>query len=549
MATLMQPNVHETGVHETGVHETEVYETGARGTGAVAAGDRETAAAAGAVLRDGGNAFDAALAGLFVACIAEPVLCSLAGGGFLLGQTGNGAARLYDFFCQTPGLRLPADDLEFMPVHVDFGASRQEFHIGMGAMAVPGLIAGAFAIHRDLCTLPMTRLVEPAVTLARRGLPLAPLQSFILEAVAPIFQWSAESRALYNSTAAPERTLRRGEMLALPALADLLEALAREGEDLFYRGEVGQAIAAANREHGGAISLSDLAGYEVVRRAPLTRQFRGIEILGNPAPASGGSLLAFTLALLEHSEMNADRDHFVNLAHAMTLTDQAREAVGLNHGCDDGCENKAAATLLSEPFMADYRHEMVGRAGKTGGTTHISVVDAKGNAAALTVSNGEGCGHILGPGSIMLNNMLGEEDLNPNGFFQWQPNSRITSMMSPTLVRWKDGRVLALGSGGSNRIRSAILQVLINHLCLGQSLGEAVAAPRIHMEQGMLHIEAGHRAETIAHLGERFPNQQIWPDRNFFFGGAHGVSFEPNGEPNSDAFSAAGDPRRGGAIG
>ncbi|MDP6831133.1 MAG: gamma-glutamyltransferase [Alphaproteobacteria bacterium] len=516
--------------------------------GAVAAGDSHTANAAGDVLADGGNAFDAVLAGLFTACIAEPVLCSLGGGGFLLAQPGperggvqgTGDAVLYDFFCQTPGRLLPVDELEFLPVHADFGSAQQEFHIGMGAVAVPGLVAGAFAIHADLCTLPMARLVEPAVALARGGVALASLQSFILEAVAPIMQWSAESRALYDSPSRPEATLRPGETLALPALAELLEALAREGAGLFYRGEVAQAIAAANRDCGGAVSLDDLESYRVVRRLPLTRRFGEVEIMGNPAPSSGGPLLAFTLGLLAETELGLGTEYVRQLAVAMELTDQARRAAGLNHGSDQA----RVASLLSEPFMAEYLEQMPGRAGKTGGTTHISVVDRMGNAAALSVSNGEGCGHILPIGNVMLNNMLGEEDLNPNGFFQWQANSRITSMMSPTLVRRKNGGTLALGSGGSNRIRSAILQVLLNHLCLGMSLEDAVTAPRIHMDRQLLHLEGGHDGAAVRQLAAEFPAHQIWPERNFFFGGVHGAAFDPD----SDNFTAAGDPRRGGSV-
>ncbi|MBT6428614.1 MAG: Gamma-glutamyltranspeptidase, partial [Rhodospirillaceae bacterium] len=240
--------------------------------GIVAAGDRQTAQAAADVLAEGGNAFDAALAGLFMACIAEPVLCSLGGGGFLLAQpaAGNrdGAGVLYDFFCQTPGRRLPEGDLEFLPAPVDFGAASQEFHIGMGAVAVPGMVAGAFAVHKDLCTLPMTRLMAPAIELAGKGLPLAPLQSFILDAVAPIYQWSAESRAIFNSPTVPGATLRTGEVLALPALADLLGALAKDGPDLFYKGDMARTIAAAN-DDGGAVDMADLAAYRVHRRAPL----------------------------------------------------------------------------------------------------------------------------------------------------------------------------------------------------------------------------------------------------------------------------------------
>jgi len=522
-----------------------ISHAGAAHGGIAAAGDSHTANAAAEVLADGGNAFDAVLAGMFTACIAEPVLCSLGGGGFLLAQPGSGQgthdAVLYDFFCQTPGRLLPVDELEFLPVHADFGTARQEFHIGMGAVAVPGLIAGAFAIHEDLGSLPMTRLVQPAITLARSGIRLAPLQSFILEAVAPIMRWSAESRALYDSPSQPEKTLRSGETLALPAPADLLEALAREGANLFYRGEVAQAIAAANREGGGAVSLDDLDRYRIVRRPPLARRFGAVDILGNPAPSSGGPLLAFALGLLADAEPAPGLERMRQLATAMGLTDQARRATGLNHGSDAA----RVGRLLSEPFMADYLQQMPGRAGKVGGTTHISVVDRMGNAAALSVSNGEGCGHILPIGNFMLNNMLGEEDLNPNGFFQWQPDSRITSMMSPTLVRRDNGGILALGSGGSNRIRSAILQVLLNHLCLDLSLGEAIEAPRIHLEQELLHIEDGHDSETVRQMMAEFPAHQIWPDRNFFFGGVHGAAFDPD----DGIFSAAGDPRRGGSVG
>lgn len=117
-------------------------------------------------------------------------------------------------------------------------------------------------------------------------------------------------------------------------------------------------------------------------------------------------------------------------------------------------------------------------------------------------------------------------------------------MMSPTLVHWPDGRLLALGSGGSNRIHCAVLQVLVNHLRLGMPLAEAVAAPRIHMERDVLHIEDGHDDAIVEHLGQAFPDHQIWPDQNFFFGGVHGAAFEPG----KNIFTAAGDPRRGGST-
>ena len=257
-----------------------------------------------------------------------------------------------------------------------------------------------------------------------------------------------------------------------------------------------------------------MAAYKVHRRTPLARRFGEVRVLGNPPPSSGGPLLAFTLGLLEDQPMSPPwspgPDHCVRLARAMQLTSQARRASGLLAGSDD----IRVKALLSEDFIADYRAQLPGRAAKTGGTTHISVVDGMGNAAALSVSNGEGCGYMLPGFGFMLNNMLGEEELNPNGFFRWRPNSRLTSMMSPTLVHWPDGRLLALGSGGSNRIRNAVLQVLVNHLRLGLPLAEAVAALRIHMERDVLHIEDGHDDAIVEHLGQAFPDHQIWPDQN-----------------------------------
>ncbi|MFQ6018029.1 MAG: gamma-glutamyltransferase, partial [Kiloniellaceae bacterium] len=135
--------------------------------GAIACGHPATAAAAEEILAEGGNAFDAALAALCAACVAEPVFCSLGGGGFLLARPAAGEAVLYDFFVQTPRRRGPAREVDFYPILADFGTATQEFHIGLGAIAIPGVIKGLFAVQKDLASLPIKRLVEPAVRVAR----------------------------------------------------------------------------------------------------------------------------------------------------------------------------------------------------------------------------------------------------------------------------------------------------------------------------------------------------------------------------------------------
>jgi gamma-glutamyltranspeptidase/glutathione hydrolase len=515
--------------------------------GAIAAGDLETASAAAEILADGGNAFDAVLAALCMAPVSEPVLASLAGGGFLLAHPADGAPVLYDFFCQTPRVKRPARELEFFPVDVDFGTTTQEFHIGLGATAAPGAVAGLFAVHADFGRLPMARIVEPAVRLARRGAPISALQAHILDIVAPIYVATGSARALFEGGRESGRVLREGEIYRPAAMGDALEALAREGPDLFYRGEIAAEMAQCCAG-AGALTMADLENYDVIRRRPLARDWRGARIFANPPPSSGGPLIVFALAMLEHIGRprggSRDPDWLMSLADAMAVTNAARTG----HGLDEGCDEARVAELLSDPVVAAYRESMAGRALKQGGTTHVSVIDAEGNAVALSLSNGEGCGHVL-PCGIMPNNMLGEEDINPRGFHEWTPDTRISSMMAPTVVARADGRLIALGSGGSNRIRTAILQVLLNLLGFDMEPRAAIEAPRIHYERGLLNVEAagapgGFNRAAIEPFTAPFANKVLWDDFSMFYGGVHAVSLDRANQ----RFAGAGDPRRGGVY-
>ncbi|UCH75923.1 MAG: gamma-glutamyltransferase [Rhodospirillales bacterium] len=516
--------------------------------GAIAAGDAATANAAAEMLRDGGNAFDAVLAALCMTPVAEPVLSSLAGGGFLLAEPADGQAVLYDFFCQTPKRKKAVLDIEFYPVDVDFGTATQEFHIGTGAMATPGVVAGLFAVHRDLGRLPMSRIVEPAATLARKGIEISGLQAHILEIVAPIYLADESAAALFESATQPGQVLREAEIYRPEAMGATLEALAREGQDLFYRGEIAAEIVETCATHGGMLTRADLERYEVVRRRPLDRGFGNARILTNPAPSSGGPLIAFALAMLDGRTVGVAPDDpawLMQLADAMATTNAARSGCGL----DEGCDERLVARLLSDPTMRQYRASMSGRALKQGGTTHVSVIDAAGNAAAMSISNGEGCGRVLRGCGVVPNNMLGEEDINPRGFHEWAADTRISSMMAPTLVDHADGRRTALGSGGSNRIRTAILQVLMNMLHFEMDLAAAVAAPRVHYERSLLSVEAvgatgGFDARQINRFAEPFPNKELWDRFSMFYGGVHAVALNPG----SGTFDGAGDGRRGGVY-
>jgi gamma-glutamyltranspeptidase / glutathione hydrolase len=266
---------------------------------------------------------------------------------------------------------------------------------------------------------------------------------------------------------------------------------------------------------GGLLTAADLQGYEVVERAPLEVAWHGHRLLTNPPPSFGGQLVALGLLLLEDRAAwpapVGSLAHAVALTEAMIATDDVR------------------AAGLVEAELARRR--------STRGTTHISVSDAEGNVATMTTSNGEGCGWLLPGTGVMANNMLGEDDLHPGGFHQGAPGERVASMMAPCLVVGPDGATeLALGSGGSKRIRTALLQVLAGVIDQRRPLGEAVDGPRLHWDGHALHMEPGWPAEVVAGLEARWALVQ-WEQPDLYFGGVHAVI---------PGRAAAGDPRRGG---
>ncbi|HSB58333.1 MAG TPA: gamma-glutamyltransferase, partial [Methyloceanibacter sp.] len=449
-----------------------------KGKGVVAAGHELTAAAAAEILQDGGNAFDACVAGLYVTFVAEAVFSSPGGGGFLMARrAGSDAVTLFDFFAETPLKRRPHHEIDFYPIHADFGPAKQEFHIGVGSSATPGVVPGLFALHEELCRLPMKRLVEPAVRAARAGFPLSAFQAYLLTVIAPILKATAGVAKIFASDGT---LLKAGETFSNPDLAETIEWLAEDGARLFLDGDVGQAIVAQQRD-GGYLTHADLADYRVARRTPILWQHDGAVVALNPPPAASGALIAFGLGFVQAlADAGRTLDAFA-LKDAMQATNEARAS----HG--EGLAAKLADGVLAKNMREAARHPAATR-----GTTHIGVIDRDGNAASASLSNGEGNGSIVGSFGFMLNNMLGEEDLSPKGLGTWREGIRLSSMMAPTIILQSDGTVIALGTGGSNRIRTAILQVAVNLLDRGMSLEEAVDAPRLHLEKcGTLSFEPG----------------------------------------------------------
>lgn len=459
----------------------------------------------------------------------------------MLAQPKQGQAVLYDFFAHTP-LRK-RDEVDFHPVLADFGTVTQEFHIGMGSIATPGIVRGAFDVHRELGSMGIKDILAPAIGLARDGVKLSPLQAYIFEIVEPIYKATAQCRAQYASTANPDQLIRAGELLRVADKADFLDALGHEGDDLFYRGEVAAQVARDCEDKGGHLDRADFENYQVIKRTPLMIEFEGARILTNPPPSVGGILIGFALNLLADTGVDqlgfGSFDYLDRLARVMALSNQARVESGLNRHPEDG-----AGALLDPEFLQRYRGEVLGQPASHRGTTQISVIDRQGNAASLTVSNGEGSAYIAPGTGVVFNNMLGEEDINPDGFQQWPVNTRMSSMMAPSLIQRPDGLMVALGSGGSNRIRTAILQVILGILEFDMPIEYAVERPRIHFERGVLSVEGGFDEGVCAQLGKAFEQCKLWDQRNLFFGGVHGVEFNEA----TKTLTGGGDSRRGGAV-
>ena len=492
----------------------------------VASGHHLTTQTAAEVLRAGGTAVDAAIAGALMACIAEPVLASPLAGGFLMVSPPNGQVQILDAFIQTPKRKRSLADVDIRAIEVDFGQSQQTFHCGAGTIGTPGLIPGLFEAHSQFGRIPMAELAAPAIDTARMGVRITAFQAEVLGYVEAIFMASDASNSLY---AADGKLLVEGDILTNPDMADVLEVMALEGPRFFQEGEVAQALLSLD---GGHLTADDLKSYHPIGRKPLQFTRRGVEVDLNPAPSLGGVQIALALQALP---ANPDDRLLARCLHEVA---RIRKDTDLDHHPLSG-----EKILLDPAMVAKLRKTLTVHQAATRGTTHISVIDKNGMGAAFTLSNGEGSGLIVPGTGIMANNMLGEDDLVPDGVNSWHEDQRLASMMCPMALR-DNGILTMMGSGGSNRIRSALAQVAINLIDGGYAMEDAVRAPRLHIDETpqILDFEDTGTEERREALLAEFPSANRWPQQSMFFGGVHAVRQTKNG------FEAAGDDRRSGAV-
>ena len=514
--------------------------------GAIAAGDHRTAEAGLYALRQGGNAVDAALAAGLTASVVEPIFTGFGGGGVAVVRSGrDGGIRAHDFFATAPGLRRRGPAAPPMTaVPVDYGVEVQTFHVGAAAVSVPGIAAGYEDLHRRYGALPLEVIAEPAVDLARNGFRVGGNLPVTANLIRAVLEQDPALGALYMPDGA---VVSDGVVLHRHDLADTLERFAAEGARPFYQGDLADSMLSFAGGPAGQLTEADLLAYRAETREPLQCAYRDSVAFMSPPPGAGGALLAYAFGLLQRAVGpvgGMTSDALLLFARIMGAADDRRDSRFF-------AQLDSASFLdevLSEANLAAVAAALAGEPGAgppdrtVGSTTQISVADENGWVVSYTSSNGETCGWMLPGTGVLLNNFLGEEDLQgPDGTGR-APGQRIRTMMTPTILQLADGSFAALGSGGANRIRSAVMQGIVHLVDRGVSPREAVLHPRIHFEEGTCRIEmpgfdAGEDADLEQHLGPIVR----YPELHMYFGGLHVVCLHPDG-----SFDGAGDPRRSG---
>ena len=489
--------------------------------GVIAAGHPLTARAGAEALREGGNAVDAAVAAMLTSFACEPLLTGLGAGGYMLVVAPAQAPVLLDFFVEAPGRSAdPEARAELIPITVSFGDAIQVFNIGAASVGTYGTPAGIHDASTRFGRVPLADLVAPAARLAREGVEVTPPQAYVFEILGDIITSTPESAALFAPTG---QVLRAGDRVRQPELAESLERLGTEGPGPFYSGDIGAAIVEWVSSRGGMLTAQDLDAYGVIDRDPIEVSYRGRTVVTNPPPSAGGILIARALSRLEGDSAAPGLERVIEV---MQRTQEERTPEFLA-GLDD-------------PEFVERFLRARGDDTPLGSTTHIAVLDHDGWACSVTCSNGS-CSGVVVPGTgVHLNNMLGEQDLNPLGFHRHPPGRRMPSMVAPTAVLRDGVAELVLGSAGSNRIRSAILQTIVRVIDEGLRARDAVEAPRVHFEDGVVYAEPGFDMEPLEAGGRAIAR---FRELNLFFGGVQAAERDPDGR-----FWGGGDPRRGGAA-
>lgn len=501
---------------------------------AIAATGSVSLAAGAEVARAGGNAVDVAVASALAAMATEPGIVSLGGGGFINIWGPTGDPVVIDGNTEMPGRGLPAERFGqgLAEVHLEYGGG-VTLYAGHGSVATPGSVAACGLAVEEFGVASWEAVVAPAARACREGYPInGAAARYLAFSARPLFGRDPEALALV--TRPDGEPVQAGDFQRNPELGDLLDLIAREGSSVLSTGEIGRALVADMAAHGGLITARDLAEYTPLVRPAVRRTVGEWDLAVNPPPSVGGPMLAVMLGELATK----------GFWHWPDVIEIQRAVLAYRREFHDwqGDLDKAGHDLL----LAVDRHGLAGLP-TSASTANISAVDSDGLACAITVSSGYASGICIPGTGLLLNNALGEPELNALGLHRLAPGTRMASNMAPSTGRTRDGRVLAIGSPGADRITTALMQVLGQGCLHGEDLQNAIDAPRVHVQFAadgspvVAHESSAEIVEAIAALGYAGVDHG---ESAMYFGGVGAAHRHTDGR-----LEAAGDPRRDAAIG
>jgi gamma-glutamyltranspeptidase/glutathione hydrolase len=503
------------------------------------------------ILKKGGNAVDAAVATAFALGVAEPNASGLGGGGFILIYLANNQEVVTIDYREMAPLKATPDMYRLTP---DGKVVDNEITVGHKAVAIPGTVAGLTLALQKYGTMTLREVIAPAIPLAEEGFEVSKtMNGMMKESCEKLLKFPAAAR-IYLKNRLPYEV---GDRLVLKDLARTYRLIADKGLDVFYRGEIAEAIEKEMKASGkGLITREDLAAYEPVVRTPVRGSYRGYEVISMGPSSSGGTHVIQLLNILQGYDM-AKMGH--NSSESLHIMAEAMKRVFADrerYMGDSDFVNVPIKGLLSKRYAEELRKGIrADRAGEkitagnpfpyeSGGTSHLSVADKDGNLVALTqtINHFFGSG-VLVPGTgILLNNEMDDFDPRPGNRNSIEPKKRPISSMSPTLVL-KDGKpYLSIGTPGATRIISVLPQILMNMIDHKMNVQEAIDAARIHCMTGEFSMESRIPEDARQALINKGHKLSVKGDFDLYFGGAQGVLIDPK----TGTFYGGADPRRDG---
>ncbi len=496
------------------------------------------------ILQEGGNAVDAAVAVGFALAVTHPQAGNLGGGGFMVVRLPDGTVTTFDYREKAP-LRASRD----MYLDENGNVIPELSRVGYLACGVPGTVAGLFMAHQKYGRLPWSKVIRPAIRLAEKGFPVSGRLHRSIRAAAEIFSRFPASARKFLPGGQP---LPEGSIFKQPDLARTLRLIARQGPYAFYHGEIARKIAEDMAQHGGLITLEDLARYRAVERKPVRGTYRGFEIISMGPPSSGGLCLIEALNILEGFDLSQYPPYSAESISLIVETMKRVYADRAEYMGDSDFYPVPVKRLLSKDYAAERRKGI--QPGKvtpsneishgnipveeSPQTTHYSVVDEEGMAVSVTTTLNSSFGSkvVIEGAGFLMNNEMDDFSAKPGapniyGLVHGEanaiaPEKRMLSSMTPTIIA-REGKLWAvIGTPGGSTIISQVLVAIINMIDYGMNIAEAIHAPKFHhqwLPDVLVYEPFGIWKDTLNRLAGM--GYELKP-RNYGYGDLMGIQIE-----------------------